>query len=126
MTQGMHEKKTLIIEDDSLNKRLLTVIFEKMSRVETASDGREGLNRLQMESFDLIVSDVEMPYMTGIELLIELRKSDPGIGRRFIFFSGTANPEHINFIKENNLNYLRKPSHPSLLIALAEEILNIP
>lgn len=126
MKPGMHEKKTLIIEDDGLNTKLLKIIFKKVSRVETASDGREGLDKLRKEYFDLIISDVEMPYMTGIELLKEVRKADPEIANRFLFFTGTANPDHINFMKDNNLNYLNKPSHPSRLMDIAEEILSNP
>ena len=65
----------LIVEDDSSLRGTLTEIFSPFYRILTASDGREGLEAARKEKPDIIVSDVFMPEVNGIEMCSAL-KSD--------------------------------------------------
>lgn len=68
--------KALVVEDDPLLRQVLTDILEGTAQVSTASDGRDGL-RVALELLpDIIVSDVAMPRMNGLEFFDALR-SDP-------------------------------------------------
>jgi two-component system chemotaxis sensor kinase CheA len=67
--------KSILVAEDSITARtLLKNILESAGyRVKTAIDGAEALRRLASESFDLVVSDVEMPRMTGFDLTAKIR-----------------------------------------------------
>jgi DNA-binding response OmpR family regulator len=67
----------LVVDDDPVILQLLQVNFEMEGfTVITAADGREGVDRTRADRPDIVVSDVMMPKMSGIELVAEL-KADP-------------------------------------------------
>ena len=71
----------LIVDDEQSYRQLLTLVFESDGHtVRTANNGREALSLLQMESADVIISDVKMPDMDGIELLAAVRETQPDLG----------------------------------------------
>jgi len=71
------QKKRLLVADDSFTTRtLLKGILELEGfDITLAEDGLAAWQKVQREPFDLIVSDVEMPYMNGFELAATVRKS---------------------------------------------------
>ncbi|HCA57614.1 MAG TPA: Fis family transcriptional regulator, partial [Blastocatellia bacterium] len=75
----------LIVDDEQSFRQLLTLIFEgEGHNLRTASNGREALELLAEEPADLIISDVMMPDMDGIEMLRELRSTQPDTGIIFM------------------------------------------
>ena len=71
----------LIVDDEQSYRQLLTLVFEADGhRVRTASNGTEAIEQLQLEPADVIISDVRMPDMNGIELLGSVRQSFPDAG----------------------------------------------
>ena len=68
-------KRSVLVADDSITSRaLIKNILESAGYlVTTAVDGREAYSTLKEHSFDLLVSDVEMPYMNGFELTVKVR-----------------------------------------------------
>ncbi len=75
----------LIVDDEQSFRQLLTLIFEGEGHsLRTASNGREALELLAEEPADLIISDVMMPDMDGIEMLRELRSTQPDTGIIFM------------------------------------------
>jgi two-component system, sensor histidine kinase and response regulator len=73
------KKKILIVDDDSLVLSILSsLLSESHYEVETAENGKQALATLD-DSFDLLLSDLEMPEMDGLELLKSLRKSKNNI-----------------------------------------------
>lgn len=87
-------------------------------------DGLEGWERLQQETFDLVLSDQLMPRMTGLELLARLRTVHPELP--VILASGRGleglEPE---LAKDPNLRLLPKPFPLARLMALVTESLNL-
>ncbi|MFK5987086.1 MAG: response regulator [Pseudomonadota bacterium] len=68
-------KKILIIDDSSSIRLLLQEILETEGFFVTAAiDGKQGLSLVKKQEFDLIISDVNMPLMDGIEFTKEVRK----------------------------------------------------
>ncbi|KAA0260287.1 MAG: hybrid sensor histidine kinase/response regulator, partial [Chlorobiota bacterium] len=72
------KSKSILVVDDSLTVREVErkLLENNGYRVSTAIDGVDGFNTLQRESFDLVITDVDMPRMNGIQL-VEKIKSDP-------------------------------------------------
>jgi len=68
----------LIVDDEQSYRQLLTLVFENDGHlIRTAMNGREALQMLQDEPADVIISDVKMPDMDGIELLRAVRETLP-------------------------------------------------
>ena len=71
----------LIVDDEQSYRQLLSLVFEGDGHfIRTASNGREALELLQAEPADIIISDVRMPDMDGIEMLSSVRESQPDLG----------------------------------------------
>jgi two-component system response regulator PilR (NtrC family) len=71
----------LIVDDEQSYRQLLSLVFqEEGHELRTAMNGRQALEELQKEPADVIVSDVKMPDMDGIELLRAVRETLPDIG----------------------------------------------
>jgi len=79
-------------------------------RAVVAADGREALERIGREPFDLIISDLRMPGMGGEGLLAELRQARPELVARVLLTSGdTVSAETDRFVERNGVSLLRKP-----------------
>ena len=71
----------LIVDDEQSYRQLLSLVFEGDGHtIRTASNGREALTLLQKEPADVVISDVRMPDMDGIEMLSAVRESQPDLG----------------------------------------------
>lgn len=72
--------KFLVVDDFSTMRRIVRNLLKELgySNVDEAEDGAQGLAKLRAGGFDFVVSDWNMPVMTGIEMLIEIRK-DPAL-----------------------------------------------
>ena len=68
--------KILVVDDFSTMRRIVRNLLKELgfSNVHEAEDGVDALKKLRAESFDFVVSDWNMPNMTGIDLLREIRK----------------------------------------------------
>src|SRR5829696_3887944 len=71
----------LIVDDEQSYRQLLSLVFEGDGHsIRTASNGREALALLQEDAADVIISDVKMPDMDGIEMLRSVRETHPDLG----------------------------------------------
>ena len=82
----------LIVDDEQSYRQLLSLVFEPDGHViRTAANGLEALDVLQAEPVDVIISDVKMPDMDGIEMLRAVRETLPDLG--VIFMTAFASVE---------------------------------
>ena len=73
----------LLAEDNLVNQRLAVRLLEKRGhRVVVAATGLEALKAMEKETFDLVLMDVQMPEMDGLEATAAIRKKEKGTGRR--------------------------------------------
>ncbi len=101
--------KILIIDDEKAIRRSIKDIleFEKYA-VEEAEDGQQGLDMALKNRYDVILSDIKMPKLDGIELLTRLRQSDAE--SPLIMMSGHGNIETaVEAVKKGAYDYLAKP-----------------
>lgn len=109
-------KARVLVVDDEV--KLRTVIRRVLAayEVEEAGDGREALNKLAEGDFDLILCDVMMPEMTGVELYQRLEAERPELAQRLIFLSGGAfTEETARFLRSTQRVVLDKPFHMAAL-----------
>jgi CheY-like chemotaxis protein len=101
-------KKALIVDDDALIVQLLADLLKSDVAVTTAHDGAEAWEKLQREEFDLLITDIWMPQMNGLELLAQVRtlQHQPNI----IVMSADDTPEvMLKAAKEQGHHFIRKP-----------------
>lgn len=83
----------LLIDDDRAVTRSLERLLSKDCDLTVAHDGREGLEALAKASFDVILCDVSMPVMNGVEFYSALRERAPKQADEIVFISGGANSQ---------------------------------
>lgn len=77
MTEEKYQHRILLVDDDEGIRRDYTKVLRRQGlTTETASNGKEAAERVKAGSFDVIVSDISMPEMTGIEFLKAVRAHD--------------------------------------------------
>jgi CheY-like chemotaxis protein len=118
--------KILVCEDNSALSGVICFNLVRAGfQVTTVANGRLALETLQKESFDLVLSDQQMPMMTGIQLCESIRQLPAH--RRTPFILLTAKCMEIDFVKlQQSLGIsaaLPKPFSPSELVACIEEAL---
>jgi PAS domain S-box-containing protein len=104
-------KSILVVDDEP---QIADVLVQTLSSdghdVETATDGAIALDKLQGNTYDLILSDLRMPTMDGPDLYREVERHYPGLEQRFIFLTGdTLSPEMRTFLEQTQAPCLDKP-----------------
>lgn len=83
--------RVLLAEDNPVNQTLATRILEKLGhKVQVVNNGREALGRSQTEEFDLILMDVQMPEMDGLEATTAIRDAEASTGKHVPIVAMTA------------------------------------
>lgn len=123
-TRGTGIQSVLIVEDDIPFGDLLRTFLESHPFCVTrVTDGAEGLRQLSATDFDLIISDMVLPNLTGDQLYLEVEKIKPHLCSRFIFMTGHhADPKSDNFIRRVHALMLWKPFHLGDLLSAAETV----
>jgi CheY-like chemotaxis protein len=117
-------KRVLIVEDNLSVARMLEALAMDQVEVIIARDGQEGISCIQQRQFDLIISEIDLPKMNGVEMYKQALEKNPNIGSRFIFFTGTENPEHLDFVRSTNTLMLPKPSPVKLICEKMNDVLD--
>ncbi len=110
----MERVSLLIVEDESSFREMLKEIFESQEiyKIDTASNGQEGLNKFIKNKYDLILTDVMMDALTGIEMAEKILKID---STQKIFFVSSWSSKKQMFDKfekqfiEGNFQFIDKP-----------------
>ena len=110
--------KILIIEDEEPIRRVLVRILSDEDsgfEIQEASDGKKGIDLIKKESFDLVLCDIKMPKIDGIELLQRTRKTNTSLP--FIMLTGHGNIETaVESMKLGAYDFISKPPDLNRLI----------
>jgi PAS domain S-box-containing protein len=116
-TTGPHEvrplirRRVLIIDDERLVGEAIARALAEDNDVEVATDAQQALSRLAAhERFDVILCDLMMPVMTGMDLYADVMKREPRLAGRFVFMTGGAFTARARAFLESIVNpCLEKP-----------------
>jgi DNA-binding NtrC family response regulator len=103
--------KILIVEDEAAIRRVLVKILSEESdtyEVEEAADGLEGIEKIKKDDFDLVLCDIKMPKMDGVEVLEAVKKIKPEIP--IVMISGHGDLDTaVNTMRMGAFDYISKP-----------------
>ena len=109
----MEKKKILVIDDDEyIRESIKEALKRKGFDLESAENGASALELFQKDGFDMVISDMKMPGMSGIELLEKIKKLDPDVPFLMITAHG-AIESAVEAIKKGAYDFIQKS--PNLL-----------
>jgi len=116
-------QRVLVVDDDKVLQDSVKQALEYHHfNVDVADNGKQALNKVVKEKYDLVVMDVNMPEMDGIEALGHIKKYDPSI--IVIILTAYSNVgDAVKVVKEGAYNYLEKPISSDNLVALIKRAL---
>ncbi|HNY66355.1 MAG TPA: chemotaxis response regulator CheY [Deltaproteobacteria bacterium] len=119
--------KILVVDDFSTMRRIVKNILRQLNfnNIIEADDGSTALDVLQREKIDMVVSDWNMPKMTGLELLKAVRSDDALKDIPFLMVTAEAQQENIiEAVKSGVSNYIVKPFTAETLGQKINQIFN--
>ncbi len=118
----MAKAQILIVEDDhDLREALVTTLELAKYQVREAANGEQALASLAKSPVDMVVSDVNMPGMSGHELLGELQRLHPGLPTMLITAYGQIS-DAVSAMQSGAIDYLVKPFEPKVLVDAVSKV----
>lgn len=115
--------RILVVDDDRSTREMLRLQLEAARyAVETAGDGAAALERVRRRKFDLVLLDVWMPGMDGLETLARLR-DEPSHPKVVVMTADDTSETLLRAIREHAYRYVTKPVEPGELIQLVRAVL---
>ena len=120
MTTNRREGNILVADDEKTMRELLArALLSRGFTVETAANGAEALEKIREQPFDMLITDLLMPNIVGMELIQQARKILPDL--IVIVITGNATLETaIQALKQGAYDYITKPFAPELIIPVIE------
>ena len=116
------QKRILVVDDDTMNLRRAERILKAEYEVILAGSGKEALDQIKGKNIDLILLDIAMPKMNGIETFKHIKDYPVEIPVIFLTASGFED-DVVSAINMGAVNYLKKPFYPQeLLRRIAKEL----
>lgn len=120
------DKKVLVADDAAFIRNLVKKTLEVVgiTHIKEAADGRQALAALQTANYDLVISDLHMPEMDGIELLREVRADERMWQMPFLMLTSDMDADNVKVAVELDVSgYLTKPFRGDPLIEKVTQIL---
>jgi DNA-binding NtrC family response regulator len=117
------QHKVLVVDDDKVLQHSVKQALEYHHFVvDVADNGKEAVTKVYGQKYDLVVMDVNMPEMDGIQALAEIKKHDPSV--IVLILTAYSNvTDAVKAVKEGAYNYLEKPISSENLVALIKRAL---
>ncbi len=117
--------RILVVDDEKIITLMFREVLESEGhQVESAYDGEEGLRKLRQNPYDLVISDIVMPIMGGVEMITELRREFAGVKILIVTSITDAGSDYMEMVQRlPSIPVLRKPIDKQILIAAVNELL---
>ncbi|MBR3171352.1 MAG: response regulator [Lachnospiraceae bacterium] len=118
--------RILAVDDEVTERSVVRFLLEKNYKdrfqIEETTNGKDALEIIRAKKVDILLTDVQMPFMSGIELAREARKISPDT--EILFFSGFDDFEYVqSALVLHAVNYILKPLNPDQFISIIGDIL---
>lgn len=118
-----NKKRILVVEDDEEMRSLLKDFFEEDGfEIDSVGNGSEAFRKIAREPFDLIITDIRMPGLTGLDILPGIRKLQPKVSIIVITAFGSEEI-HRKALDRGATAYLEKPLLFNKLRTLVHEMI---
>lgn len=120
-----HTVPVLVIDDQPVMIDLTRRILKRLGfeQIDHEPDGEKGLAKLRSREYQLVICDMHMQPITGLQLLRSVRQDDALNGTRFLMMTGSVEPSTVAAARQAGADaYLLKPFTPEQLNAKVEEI----
>ncbi|MEI8396529.1 MAG: response regulator [Rhodospirillaceae bacterium] len=101
----------LVVDDEDLVRKTVSMMLKGDHSVVVAKNGKDALEQVKRYAPNLVITDIIMPEMEGVELIMELLRTDPGL--RVIAMSGGGRAHNFDYLQvalqAGALRILRKP-----------------
>ena len=123
MKPSLHSQSVLLVDDSAFFRNMLAPVLKAAGyRVRTAPTAQEGLAALRAQSFDVILTDIEMPDMNGFEFAETIRSDNNLASTPIIGLSALVSPAAIERGRQAGFHdYVAKFDRPGLIAALKEQ-----
>lgn len=119
---GVRRVRLLIVDDEVMVARAAQRLFEGQFRVDIALDGRSALEKLESTDFDVVLCDVMMPGLTGLDVYRRIRAQNEALAARFVFATGGLFNQELRDSVEHLSNMIvEKPFDQKKLRRIIEE-----
>ncbi len=117
--------KVLIVDDEpAICNILARILSKKGHQAQTVSNGKAALAMLYEKGYDLLVADLKMSGVSGMDLYKTLKKKRPDMADRTVFITGDTMTEETNeFLASSGRPYLAKPFTPMEFLEIIEHAL---
>lgn len=115
-------KKILVADDEDILRILIADTLEDDFDIEEAEDGKEALEKIRADEYDLIILDYMMPYLTGLEVLEQVR-GDQNNTQVLMLTAKAQDADREQAIQKGANYFMSKPFSPMELLELVEKIL---
>jgi DNA-binding NtrC family response regulator len=113
----------LLVEDDRPSSRVMSLALKTTGHeVMSAADGTEAMELLAIHDFELVITDLVMPQLNGLNLINAIRLKRPGMP--VILMSGYPAKDAGKAIIDQTAAYLQKPINPTSLVMAVERVLS--
>jgi CheY-like chemotaxis protein/anti-sigma regulatory factor (Ser/Thr protein kinase) len=121
--QAAPAARILVVEDNQVNQKVVTAVLRKRGfAFELANDGREAVAKLESGDYDLVLMDVQMPVLDGLEATRIIRRNQRWKSLPIVAMTAHAmNGDRERCLDAGMTGYVSKPVHPSHLLQVIDE-----
>jgi DNA-binding NtrC family response regulator len=119
---GEGQRRILIVDDEEGARESLEVILEEYYEVEAVGDGMSALARIREKPFDVVLLDVNMPEVNGLEVLKQIKDHDDAIEVIMVSASDRAREATVS-LKSGAYDYITKPYEPEEILQAVEKVI---
>ncbi|MFN0256002.1 response regulator transcription factor [Pedobacter ureilyticus] len=122
------KKEILIIEDEKIVSYFLETRLKKDDfGVEVALDGQEAMRKIHHKKYDLILTDMMIPNISGLELIMKIKRSGLNLKTPILVLSSLSSADLIVDVLSSGVNdYITKPFSIKVLMAKIHQLLDAP
>lgn len=119
--------RVLVVDDSALARKVIIKVLNNLgiTRITQATDGSEAIETLDKNSFDLLVTDYNMPEVNGLELTEYIRNSNLHSHLPILMVTSEANDAHLSQVSQSGVNAITdKPFEPQTVKQLLKQLLD--